>query len=850
MFESRLRQEVDQRFNGEDLRLICAELGLDYDDDLIGRTKDARILSLVQYILKNELMEPLLVALQEQRPSVEWRSLLANDGSQSQIVYWSDQLRILIRNNRAVQAGLGILALVILAGVIFLLVQEPESPPDATSTSVISIGETGSTATLTLSPPPGTPETAAPVPTITPTPTSDSEIVPDVFIIEFEGAAEQDIRLARRIEDDLRDKLAEFGLDEIHIRTQTEPIKSIEEAASLASESGTKVVVWGWLDSVGVNVRIFLNDDKQARRIARTDELPLAGLENTTDELAFLVTDTIPNNVSFISLFVIGQLYYQNNQYQDGFNAFDAAAANLPENVIFTNKALLYFFEARQLDYGGSDDLDTIACGYAQAIETDPEFMPAYLNLSILLYHNRDYQPPECVEDDDYRSLISRAAELQPESAVVRYNKLAMRNSITPELTEGNLAEIQEIIDADPSIPGTYLMLFRLLALREEWEGAIEALETAAALLPDFVDIHFNLGQLHILTGDLEQAESELQLALELAPDDGETLLALANVALLAGSSAEATDYLEQIRPPESEWIYDDPGYVATLLHSQIAYQTGNIQEAVDTIVALADEEGLGDEGQYYEYDIFIAYLLGYLYRQNGRPDAAAAIFEKGVELGYPYYEDMEIRTQNYTTFLAWRRLDISCELYELTELEEMDFQDLNSCGEGTLVSGATMGLEEYIAYIYDTLQTAVAYRFKNIPNVLSGQACPFVYTYDDALNRWQFDNTIIFKLIGPESEKPQKRQLSNFDGRLLIREVEPEVSYLDQVYVIVIDSQGRQTILTHNFAPLQEADNHYHIMNTGDNLMLTFPDYNLLEDVSQVWAVAEGYYVPLVTSN
>jgi hypothetical protein len=84
----------------------------------------------------------------------------------------------------------------------------------------------------------------------------------------------------------------------------------------------------------------------------------------------------------------------------------------------------------------------------------------------------------------------------------------------------------------------------------------------------------------------------------------------------------------------------------------------------------------------------------------------------------------------------------------------------------------------------------------------------------------------------------------------LLVREVEPEISHLDQVFVVAIDSAGRETILTHDNALLQAADDDYLIMRQGDEFELVFPGYGQLDDVAQVWVVAEGYYEPLWQIN
>lgn len=183
--------------------------------------------------------------------------------------------------------------------------------------------------------------------------------------------------------------------------------------------------------------------------------------------------------------------------------------------------------------------------------------------------------------------------------------------------------------------------------------------------------------------------------------------------------------------------------------------------------------------------------------------------------------------------------------------------------GDGTFVYQEN-GRDPWSIYLYDTTRgldiqldiwtmevkcnsaTCAAPVLFFIDNVSEGVACPFVFTFDEAAQTWAFDTTIITNLVGPGNEQQQWRALQQFDGRLLIREVEPEISHLDQVYVVVVDTQGQEFVLEHEFSPLQTSDDEYFIMHQGDEQMLIFPGYESLVDVDQVWVVAEGYYEPL----
>lgn len=132
------------------------------------------------------------------------------------------------------------------------------------------------------------------------------------------------------------------------------------------------------------------------------------------------------------------------------------------------------------------------------------------------------------------------------------------------------------------------------------------------------------------------------------------------------------------------------------------------------------------------------------------------------------------------------------------------------------------------------------------IERVSRGLACPFVFTFDETAQTWTFDTTIITKLVGPENERQQWRELQRFNGRLQIREVESEISHLDQVFVVLVDETGRETVLSPDVSLLQAADDAYLVMQQGDQIELTFSDYDPTFTPVKVWVVAEGYYEPL----
>lgn len=133
---------------------------------------------------------------------------------------------------------------------------------------------------------------------------------------------------------------------------------------------------------------------------------------------------------------------------------------------------------------------------------------------------------------------------------------------------------------------------------------------------------------------------------------------------------------------------------------------------------------------------------------------------------------------------------------------------------------------------------------FESGLNFEPGMACPYVYTINPASGEWQFESTILTHLDGPALEGQQRLTLQNFDGRLRIAEEEPETSYLDWLVVEVVDMQGQTHRLIPDVPELQNADDAYYVLKTGDQLILEFASFGAIGQIQSASVIAEGYYL------
>jgi hypothetical protein len=123
--------------------------------------------------------------------------------------------------------------------------------------------------------------------------------------------------------------------------------------------------------------------------------------------------------------------------------------------------------------------------------------------------------------------------------------------------------------------------------------------------------------------------------------------------------------------------------------------------------------------------------------------------------------------------------------------------------------------------------------------------ACPYLFTYDEQAGRWEHDTTVLYHLVGPQAEKVQERPLQRFDGRLWLREIEPETSYVDLIAVRLITAGGREIVLKSAIPSLSVDDGQYLKLQPGEEQLLQFDVPPDALPVRAAWVIAAGYYVP-----
>jgi len=124
------------------------------------------------------------------------------------------------------------------------------------------------------------------------------------------------------------------------------------------------------------------------------------------------------------------------------------------------------------------------------------------------------------------------------------------------------------------------------------------------------------------------------------------------------------------------------------------------------------------------------------------------------------------------------------------------------------------------------------------------GASCPYIFTFSTEDNLWINEGTILTDLNGKWKESTDEKELTRFDGSILIRERDPETSYIDKLYIRAINHDGTETILAPKNNKLGRVDQNYLVLRQGEQERIDFVFPPELGGRKFILG-ARGYYIP-----
>jgi Tfp pilus assembly protein PilF len=190
-----------------------------------------------------------------------------------------------------------------------------------------------------------------------------------------------------------------------------------------------------------------------------------------------------------------------------------------------------------QLDENQDMIFRTTLLEFQQAMEYSADFAFGRYNLANLYASLKKPQ----LAIDNYKAAIRIDYQFYPAKVnlAMLYNQMG-QNDKAEEL-------LREVVTAQPELYEVQYSLGLLLAEKKQYVEAAHYLAMAAAGMPDRSRVHYNLGLLLDYLGRDLQAESALQRAVELQPDNLEYLNAIAQYYLKREMYQQAKRIAEQI---------------------------------------------------------------------------------------------------------------------------------------------------------------------------------------------------------------------------------------------------------------------------------------------------------------
>jgi tetratricopeptide (TPR) repeat protein len=642
-----------------------------------------------------------------------------------------------------------------------------------------------------------------------------------------------------------------------------------------------------------VQVKILANDKKIISNTQFSTEIvSLVTSDHIRKPLSITVDKIIPETTNFISLFVIGQIKYINNEAKTGRDAFDAATVNIPESVSIQDKSVLSFFSARQLQTDNNKEendnvSDNIICKYSEAIQADPSLSAAYNNIALIMARsfpkgsgpvdhlsrqesikkhlsNRRIDCLEKADIHDYLpdSIFDISIEKSSNWQVPIFNKLAYDWRFNPPIDRIK-SDLNKIIKKDSTIFGAYLLLGVIAFENEEYKDALYFFRKTLEL-KEFPEIYINLAQTYIKINEIESAKNNFLNVLKYKKISkevrNEAFLGLANISIKKSDNKAAINYLLMIK---------DDGFndVVNFLKSRIYLIDNDIKNSVKNFnktsyiswlqrLSIHPSDVEINNGRkeviipsvkpiiplYFEN--FLRFIYGNMNKMSDENYDFNKIYPKFLIEKYPIENDNYPKNKSrvegrYSHLLdtqtisnAWDSFATNCGFPENLR----DIEPNNQCLSNP---------KQTISKLYDSLVDQLSDRIFDVESIHVWPQCPFVYSFNKEKQSWQFETTVLYKLVGKESEVEQMRELSSFDGRLKVREVEAETSHIDSIKILVEDSQGRHYELLPDAELVKKSDSKYLVMNQGDEIIFNFPEFSKITQPKKISVAAKGYYIP-----
>ena len=342
---------------------------------------------------------------------------------------------------------------------------------------------------------------------------SDSDEIVIIIADFHEQSVRSSFDVAGRIRHALASDLARFDLPHVRVVQANCSFKLGEDDAAkkFGREHKATLVIWGHYDDFGVFPHFTVIQDKYLTILPEGPQEKLVSLASPPDDFVFYINRHLPNQFSYFTKFMIGQIFYQKRYFSEAQIMFESSlklAEEFESREIQNSLAMTYFFKAMTYIEMKTNFKMAIE-DLSRVIELKPKFSEAYTNRgSVYLYL------------DDLEQAIknfTQAIEVNPVEFVA-YNNRGLAYASINKLDQA-LSNFNESIKANPQSPIAYYNLGNIHKDSEHFRQAIDYFHLAIKADPNFPETYFSLGILYRRLGDYKQAIENYTIAITLDPN-------------------------------------------------------------------------------------------------------------------------------------------------------------------------------------------------------------------------------------------------------------------------------------------------------------------------------------------
>jgi tetratricopeptide (TPR) repeat protein len=356
----------------------------------------------------------------------------------------------------------------------------------------------------------------------------EDEVLVIVFTFRHTSASE-DTDAQGKIYDAILAQAQKSQLD--NFRVEIEPAqlaaRESEEAERLGEQYNASMIIWG--EDTGVEIAVNFRNLKEpgfmASEVAiRENERVRQASDMDRRPWIRFMTEDLPTQLAFLSLFSVGQAYYYEGDYRESIEVIEQAVASLPSDMDPMEEVADAYFQLGKL-YRADGTNQQALIAYTQAI-TYEEAYQARLDTPLAEERKKEYAKsynnrgnvrralgdlPGAIED------FEEAIRLDPTLAVPHSNLGNVYYDLG-DLSRA-LEEYKQAIALDANYVTPYVGRGMVRAAQGELLDAISDYGEAIARDPGYPYAYRERGKAHRAMGSVELALTDLRRYLELRPN-------------------------------------------------------------------------------------------------------------------------------------------------------------------------------------------------------------------------------------------------------------------------------------------------------------------------------------------